>query len=103
MLKRDQSFLPFPGMRMACDSYLNWRNQEYFESVRGARAELFAQIREGQSRERCFIVGNGPSLTMSDLQAISEEDCFGANHIYKLFDKTSWRPKYYVLQDRYTK
>ncbi|RXW47914.1 hypothetical protein CYQ79_09365 [Enterococcus faecium] len=51
--------------------------------------------------ETCFIVGNGPSLTMEDLELIKDKDCFAANLIFKIFDKTQWRPKYYFIQDRY--
>ena len=49
--------------------------------------------------ERCFIIGNGPSLKASDLDKIKNEVSFGANRIYKIFDKTDWRPTYYCSQD----
>lgn len=62
------------------------------------RIREFKNIKEGQ---KCFIVGNGPSLTMQDLELIKKEDCFASNLIFKIFDKTEWRPKYYFLQDRY--
>lgn len=51
--------------------------------------------------KRCFIIGNGPSLNVDDLEKIKKEDCFACNHIEKIFDKTSWRPKYYTVQDAY--
>lgn len=52
--------------------------------------------------EACFIIGNGPSLTANDLDAISNAGyvTFAANSIYKMFDKTKWRPTYYVFQDQ---
>ena len=50
--------------------------------------------------KRCFIVGNGPSLTVLDLEKLKNEDCFACNRIYGLYDKTSWRPRYYCLQDK---
>ena len=37
--------------------------------------------------QRCFIVGNGPSLTIEDLEKIKNEFCFAANRIYTLYDK----------------
>ncbi|MCH5342814.1 MAG: DUF115 domain-containing protein [Acetatifactor sp.] len=51
--------------------------------------------------ERCFIIGNGPSLTASDLDILCEnnEVCFGVNGIPLIFDKTSWRPTYHVCSD----
>ncbi len=52
--------------------------------------------------ERCFIVGNGPSLTMKDLDMLHrhQEICFGTNKIYHAFSHTAWRPDYFIAQDR---
>ena len=69
------------------------RNRHFDEKIRSLHNSCIGK--------RCFIVGSGPSLTMEQLEAIKDEDCFGANRIYKLFEKTNWRPKYYVIQDRY--
>ncbi len=51
------------------------------------------------SGKRCFIVGNGPSLTASDLDLIKNEISFAANTIYKIFPQTEWRPTFYCVQD----
>lgn len=49
--------------------------------------------------ERCFIIGTGPSLTVEDLNLLKNEITFATNRIYEVFDKTDWRPTYYVNQD----
>lgn len=49
--------------------------------------------------ERCFIVATGPSLTLDDLELIKGEYSFSMNSICKLFEKTSWRPTFYGIQD----
>ncbi|MCR5739234.1 MAG: DUF115 domain-containing protein [Lachnospiraceae bacterium] len=49
--------------------------------------------------KRCFVVGNGPSLTASDLDLIKNEISFAANTIYKIFPMTEWRPTFYCVQD----
>ncbi|MDR2043935.1 MAG: hypothetical protein LBQ15_06130 [Clostridium sp.] len=49
--------------------------------------------------ERCFIVGNGPSLRAADLDRIAGEVTFGLNRIYRIFPETVWRPTYYVVSD----
>lgn len=49
--------------------------------------------------ERCFLVGNGPSLRLEDLEAIRCEYSFACNRIYKSFDRTNWRPTYYCFTD----
>ncbi len=48
---------------------------------------------------RCFIIGNGPSLSIKDLARLENEDTFAMNKIYKVFKETNWRPTYYFCQD----
>jgi len=56
----------------------------------------FKNIHEG---ERCFIVCTGPSLTKEDVDLLMDEYTFGVNSIFHIFDKTTWRPQYYVMCD----
>ncbi|MGG7620227.1 6-hydroxymethylpterin diphosphokinase MptE-like protein [Bacillus coreaensis] len=49
--------------------------------------------------KRCFIIGNGPSLTVEDLDKLKNEITFAFNRIYYIFDKTDWRPTYYCSED----
>lgn len=49
--------------------------------------------------ERCFIIGNGPSLIAEDLNRLRNEYTFAANKIYKIFPQTKWRPTFYCVQD----
>lgn len=65
--------------------------------------DKFRKLKESKIGKRCFIVGNGPSLTINDLNRIIDEDCFASNEIYKIFGKTEWRPKYFLIKDRYSK
>jgi hypothetical protein len=50
---------------------------------------------------RCFIIGTGPSLRMSDLDALAArgEICLASNNIFLAFDSTKWRPTYYAVED----
>lgn len=50
--------------------------------------------------ERCFVVCTGPSLTAQDVEALKDECTFSMNSIIKLFAETSWRPTYYVIEDK---
>ena len=52
---------------------------------------------------RCFIVGNGPSLQMADLEKlrVNHEISFGVNQVHKAFEYTKWRPDYYCAADTY--
>lgn len=49
--------------------------------------------------ERCFIVCTGPSLKIADVNMLKNEYTFGMNSIFKLYDKTDWRPTFYAIQD----
>ena len=51
------------------------------------------------SNERCFIIGNGPSLSVIDLEKLKNEYTFAANRIYKIYERTAWRPSFYCVQD----
>lgn len=46
--------------------------------------------------ERCFVMGNGPSLAKMDLSLLKDEITFGLNRIYLLFDQLEFVPTYYV-------
>lgn len=51
------------------------------------------------SGRRCFLIGNGPSLKVSDLEMLEDEITMGCNRVYKLFNETRWRPNYYCMID----
>ncbi|MDE6568447.1 MAG: DUF115 domain-containing protein [Lachnospiraceae bacterium] len=58
----------------------------------------FHNIHKGK---RCFIIANGPSLRMDDLDTLKQhgEICMAVNGIFKAFDMTEWRPDYYFICD----
>lgn len=64
-----------------------------------AESKILKTLRNSHRGERCFIIGTGPSLTISDLELLKNETTFATNRIYELFDQTDWRPTYYVNQD----
>ncbi|MCL0090194.1 DUF115 domain-containing protein [Dehalococcoidia bacterium] len=45
---------------------------------------------------RCFVIGNGPSLNLMDLSPLCEEFTFGMNRIYMLFPKLGFHTTYFV-------
>lgn len=65
--------------------------------------ERFQKLKDSKKGNRCFIIGNGPSLKPQDLDRLKDEDCLASNNIYKIFSQTTWRPKYYLVIDRYAK
>ena len=51
--------------------------------------------------ERCFIVGNGPSLNKLELRKLDEEYSFSVNSIHYKVRENAFRPCYYVVEDRF--
>lgn len=58
-------------------------------------------FQERHKGERCFLVGNGPSLRCKDLERIREhgEVSFACNVIYRWYDQVKWRPTYHFISD----
>ena len=48
---------------------------------------------------RAFILGNGPSLTIEDMNLLKGEITFASNKIYLAYDQTDWRPTYLTCTD----
>jgi len=46
--------------------------------------------------ERCFILGNGPSLRNLDLKPLRDEVTFGSNRVHLLFETIGFETTYYV-------
>jgi hypothetical protein len=80
--------------------YMNYTMQKmHYMYLLSENPEKLRALRNQHKNKRVFIIGNGPSLNVHDLEKISGEIAFGTNYIYKLFPKTSWRPKYYIAID----
>jgi hypothetical protein len=72
-----------------------------FPFIFKSRFKELKQFKNKHINKRCFIVATGPSLTLDDVNLLKGEICFGMNSIYKLFDKTDWRPDYYGVVDAF--
>lgn len=61
----------------------------------------FEAIKEKKRGDSIFVIGNGPSLRVDDLEAIAEcgIPSIGTNNIFYAFEKTNWRPDFFVLSD----
>ncbi len=55
-----------------------------------------AEFKNKHSGKRCFVVGNGPSLNDTNLDFLVDEFSFAMNRISLFYDKTKWRPSYFV-------
>lgn len=62
----------------------------------GKKLRSYRNKHEGQ---RCFLIGNGPSLCAEDLMKIRGEKSFACNIIYQMYKDVEWRPTYYFISD----
>lgn len=66
----------------------------------GRRDDLkIANLKNCHKGERCFVIATGPSLVLEDVEKIKHETTLAVNSIFRLYDKTDWRPDYYVFLD----
>ncbi|QTE85279.1 6-hydroxymethylpterin diphosphokinase MptE-like protein [Shewanella algae] len=49
--------------------------------------------------QRCFILGNGPSLNKCDLELLKNEYSFGVNGIFYKTKEMGYKPTFYVVED----
>jgi hypothetical protein len=75
---------------------MNWRfHPKAVISRRRLRA--YKDMHKGQ---RCFIIGNGPSLKRTDLSLLKNEVTFGLNRIYLLFNEIGFATTYHVTVNK---
>ncbi|MDL2316429.1 glycosyltransferase [Desulfovibrio sp. OttesenSCG-928-A18] len=73
--------------------------QRYSQSLLERDTIFINTIRNAHAGRRAFIIGNGPSLRISDLDLLQNEITFAANKIFLAFSQTKWRPTYYSVED----
>lgn len=68
--------------------------------VPGNRTRLEA-LRDSHKGEKCFVIGNGPSLKAGDLDMLKKNNifCFASKGIFNIFDETEWRPDVWGVSD----
>lgn len=61
--------------------------------------DKLSKLKNKYAGKRCFILGNGPSLTLEDINRLKSEYTFASNKIFLIFDQTDWRPSFYSVED----
>ena len=64
-------------------------------------ASFFQSLKDHHKGQRAFILGNGPSLRIQDLDTLhaNDEISFAFNKIFLAFNETKYRPSYYIIED----
>lgn len=88
------------AVRLLVWPYMNYKRvQGKKRYAKTPDAVFIRSLKDTKKGKRCFILGNGPSLTVEDLDKLKREDTFAFNRIFFMFDKTDWRPTYYMCVD----
>lgn len=102
LVKLAKRVLPAPVRRPLSAAYWWWFNRGNhllagaFHPRRRASVRALRAYRDRHRGERCFIIGNGPSLRRTDLSLLRDEVTFGMNRIYLLFPELGFTTTYYV-------
>ena len=63
------------------------------------RPRLRALREKHAGQQRCFIIGNGPSLNRTNLHRLKGEVTFATNGFFLKTKELDWHPTYYVVED----
>ena len=99
---RVKSVVPAAIWRTLTAPYWWWYNRARHQvagagsrRLRRSREEL-RKLRDVHAGERCFVIGNGPSLKKMDLGKLRDEFTFGMNRVYLLFPELGFPTSYLV-------
>jgi hypothetical protein len=84
--------------------YENFKNKSKIEKYLLSPKEYHDRldsIRNKFKGQRCFILGNGPSLNKCDLKLLASEYSFAVNGIFYKTDEMGFKPTFYVVEDNH--
>lgn len=70
--------------------------QARFHPWRRASIRRLEALKNHYEGERCFIIGNGPSLKHTDISKLENEYTFGLNRIYLAFEEWGFETSFFV-------
>jgi hypothetical protein len=96
-----KSITPEPVWQFGRKAWLAWQHARLWPSAafhpwRRASVRRLSEFRDKHQGERCFIIGNGPSLKDTDVSKLKGEITFGMNRVYLAFDEWGFETSYYV-------
>lgn len=70
--------------------------EAYTHPLRRDTMHRLQQFRDLYKGERCFVIGNGPSLNNTDLSKLKNEYTFGMNRIFLMFEELGFSTTFFV-------
>jgi len=92
-----KEIVPEPLWELASDRYWAWYNRDrhllarVFSPTWFKNKQRLETWRNRFADQRCFVVGNGPSLRNTDLSKLAESFSIGMNRIYLAFDEYQFK------------
>lgn len=74
----------------------SFSKHSYREYLLSPNPQSLMKLKDTHSGDVCFVIGNGPSLTSSDLDKLKNFTTFGSNFLFEMND---FLPTYYFVQD----
>jgi hypothetical protein len=96
-----KGFTPDPLWRAARTAWNSLQNAALWPSAafhpwRRASIRRLGELKDIHHGQRCFIIGNGPSLKQTDLARLKDEYTFGMNRIYLGFPEMGFETSYFL-------
>lgn len=93
--------LPEPALnvlRETRDALQRWQQwpAATFDVRRRDSITKLGELKNSRAGERCFIIGNGPSLKQMDLSCLKNEYTIGMNRFYLMFPELDFKTSYFV-------
>ena len=90
---------PSPLWNFARDTLIATRQlpnlpSAYLHPWRKESMKTLAELKDKYRGERCFIIGNGPSLRKTDVSKLKNEYTFGMNRIYLAFEEWGFQTSF---------
>jgi hypothetical protein len=96
-----KKILPSPAVRLLRDGWdtlgrLSSWPEAAFHPWRRDTIRRLSELKDSKHGERCFIIGNGPSLRNTDMSRLRNESTIGMNRIYLMFPELGFSTTYYL-------
>ena len=101
MRQQIKQFTPAPIWNLASEArYAFSRAAQWpaatLHPLRRESIRRLAALKDRHRGQRCFIIGNGPSLKQTDLSRLRGEYTFGMNRFYMLFEELGFTTTYFL-------
>lgn len=83
------------------DKMISEIQMQLIEQISPGNRKRLMSLQNTHIGEKCFVIGNGPSLKAEDLDSLKEKGIFSfaSKGIYTIFHQTKWRPDVWGVSD----